>query len=57
MPTYEYRCRACGRTFETFMSINEHERQKREGIACPHCGKRDVVQQFTAIAVHTSRKS
>src|SRR3954466_2145190 len=37
MPTYEYKCDACGATFERFQSI------KAEPIKrCPECGKAKV---------------
>jgi len=32
MPTYDYRCAACGHTFETFQSIREPALKK-----CPRC--------------------
>ena len=34
MPTYEYRCGACGHEFELFQSIRENHKRK-----CPECGK------------------
>ncbi len=34
MPTYDYECRACGKTIEIFHGINEPARKK-----CPKCGK------------------
>ena len=34
MPTYDYRCGACGKTFEHFQSIHSPRLKK-----CPHCGK------------------
>jgi putative FmdB family regulatory protein len=34
MPTYDYECRACGKTFEVFQSIAEAPKKK-----CPACGK------------------
>ncbi len=34
MPTYEYRCRACGHEFEVFQSITARARRK-----CPECEK------------------
>jgi len=37
MPTYEYKCEACGHTFEKFQSI------KAKPIrTCPACGERKV---------------
>jgi putative FmdB family regulatory protein len=34
MPTYEYRCAACGHEFELFQSITERPKRK-----CPDCKK------------------
>lgn len=34
MPTYEYRCRACGETSEIFHSMADAPKRK-----CPACGK------------------
>lgn len=33
MPTYEYRCRDCGREFEVFQRMSDHP-----GAPCPDCG-------------------
>lgn len=37
MPTYEYRCDACGHTFEQFQSIKADPTKK-----CPKCAKNKV---------------
>jgi len=37
MPTYDYRCRNCGHTFEKFQSITDRPVRK-----CPICGKLGV---------------
>ena len=37
MPTYEYRCEACGHDFEAFQSIKAEPIKK-----CPECGKKKV---------------
>jgi putative FmdB family regulatory protein len=37
MPTYEYRCDACGHAFERFQSITADPVKK-----CPECGKNKV---------------
>ncbi len=37
MPTYEYRCEACGHQFEQYQSITAEPLRK-----CPACGKRTV---------------
>ncbi len=33
MPTYDYRCRACGRDFEVFQRMSD-----KPGASCPDCG-------------------
>jgi putative FmdB family regulatory protein len=33
MPTYEYRCKSCGCTFDEFHKMNDSEPRK-----CPECG-------------------
>lgn len=57
MPTYEFLCRKCVKTFETISSIAEYERKRKEGMQCPECGSADVVQQITGFQVKTSKKS
>lgn len=34
MPTYDYRCKACGHEYELFQSMTESTKRK-----CPECGK------------------
>ncbi len=34
MPTYDYRCKACGHAFELFQSMSDAPKRK-----CPRCGK------------------
>ncbi len=46
MPTYEYRCTACGEAFEVTCPIAEREQK----AVCPACGTRDVRQVFGSIA-------
>jgi putative FmdB family regulatory protein len=41
MPTYEYKCRACGRSVDIFHSITEAPRRK-----CPSCGKNALERQI-----------
>ena len=40
MPTYEYKCNACGHEFEAFQSIKDDPL-----TTCPRCGK-DEVQRL-----------
>jgi len=54
MPTYEYFCLKCKKSFTIVMSISEYEKGKAN---CPKCGKRQVKQQVTAFQIKTSKKS
>jgi putative FmdB family regulatory protein len=40
MPTYEYKCRACGKSMEIFHSMTEVKRK------CPACGKSALERQI-----------
>lgn len=39
MPTYDYRCSACGHEFELFQSMKDKPRRK-----CPKCSKNALVR-------------
>ncbi len=39
MPTYDYKCDACGHRFEKFQSITSEPVRK-----CPVCGKEEVTR-------------
>ena len=54
MPTYEYRCTACGHRLVEYLSIGEHEKRKPQ---CPRCGSAKVEQLLSAFFAKTSRKS
>jgi putative FmdB family regulatory protein len=41
MPTYDYRCNACGHTFEEFQSFSEKTLKK-----CPQCKKNKLQRLF-----------
>jgi putative FmdB family regulatory protein len=43
MPTYEYKCQACGHEFEQFQSITAAPIKR-----CPHCGKNKVKRLISA---------
>ena len=43
MPTYDYRCDACGHELEIFHSMTEAPKRK-----CPECGKLKLVRQIGA---------
>lgn len=48
MPTYSWKCRDCGRTFETQMSIREKEEWEPR---CMHCGSSRLEQQLLGFSV------
>jgi putative FmdB family regulatory protein len=44
MPLYEYRCQACGDTFETIRGLND----KDEDVECPQCGAKKAEKLMSA---------
>ena len=54
VPTYQYRCGECGKSFERAETISEHEAAK---VRCPKCNSKKVTQVPGRVHVVTSRKS
>jgi putative FmdB family regulatory protein len=54
MPTYEFFCKGCKKTFAKVLTI---ARLDKETIACPHCGSKNVEQHWSAFSAVTSKKS
>ena len=54
MPTYDYYCRACDRTFEMHLSLQEHDAHQ---VQCPHYQSPEVEQVLTLFSTVTSKKS
>ena len=54
MPTYQYRCEKCGKTFERTETISERESGKSK---CPKCGSEKVTVVPGRVYVVTSKKS
>ncbi|MGB5162560.1 MAG: zinc ribbon domain-containing protein [Thermoanaerobaculia bacterium] len=46
MPMYEYLCQDCGHQFEILQRMGEGA----DGLACPECGEKRVVKQFSTFA-------
>jgi len=44
MPIYEYRCEACGRTFEELV------RTSNEKVSCPSCASPDVKRLLSVFS-------
>ena len=55
MPTYEYRCKDCGRKFTKVMSLGDHERHPRP--PCPKCESRSVEQLVSGFQAVTGKKT
>jgi len=53
MPLYEYRCTACGETFEIIASLAERD----ENAVCPACGGHDTARVFSSIRLAGKRTS
>jgi putative FmdB family regulatory protein len=53
MPLYEYRCTACGETFEIVTSLAARD----EKAVCPACGGHDPDRLFSPITLVGRRPS
>ncbi|MBM3286416.1 MAG: zinc ribbon domain-containing protein [Candidatus Eisenbacteria bacterium] len=54
MPTYDYRCKECGKSFSVSMTIKEHDRRRPK---CPKCSSSKVQQKISIFHAITSKKS
>jgi putative FmdB family regulatory protein len=55
MPSYDFYCKDCKKTFTVVMALAEYEKSRP---ACPKCkGKKKVEQRPAAFFAVTSRKS
>jgi putative FmdB family regulatory protein len=55
MPTYEYHCSDCMKTFTVHLTMEEHERNILP--PCEHCGSKNVKPLLGSATVITSKKS
>jgi putative FmdB family regulatory protein len=55
MPTYVFKCGACGQQFEKIMTIAEREKGKPP--SCPKCKKHKAERVYTSFYAKTGRKS
>ena len=46
MPLYEYKCQACGKTFEMLRRMQDADRE----LECPECESAKVERQFSTFA-------
>jgi putative FmdB family regulatory protein len=54
LPTYEYLCESCKKSFEVMLTITE---RAKAHVKCPGCGSKKVSPQLTVFSPKTSRKS
>ena len=54
MPTYDFFCTKCEKTFSVIISISEYEKKK---YRCPLCKGKEIEQQISSFQTVTSKKS
>jgi putative FmdB family regulatory protein len=54
MPSYEYLCKACNKTFTKSLSMRQHD---TESPTCPACGSHDIKQRWSTFSAVTAKKS
>ncbi len=57
MPTYEFQCEKCDKTFEQTWSLSEYDKRIKEKNKCPSCDSTRVVKTISVVQVKTSKKS
>ncbi len=55
MPTYEFQCEKCKKTFTERQTFQEHDERKK--VKCPKCGGTAVRPVIAAAFAKTSKKS
>jgi putative FmdB family regulatory protein len=54
MPSYDYYCKQCKKTFNMIMTLAEYEKGQ---VACPKCKSKKVEQKPSVFFAVTSKKS
>lgn len=54
MPTYEYQCKSCRKTFSVRERISQ---SSRSDVRCPACQSREVERRLSEFYAKTPRKS
>lgn len=57
MPTYEFTCQKCNKTFEQIWPLGEYDKRIKAKHKCPKCGSVRVVRTLSLVQVKTSKKS
>jgi len=54
MPSYEYRCKECGKRVSIFQSYDAYG---KESVQCPHCGSEELQRTIARIRILRSEES
>ncbi len=54
MPSYEFKCEKCNKSFTLLLTVSEYEKTK---IRCPKCKSTRVKQEIGSVQIITSKKS
>ena len=54
MPTYDFLCEKCKKSFSLMLKVSEYEKKK---YRCPKCKSKKLRQQITSFQTITSKKS
>jgi len=54
MPSYEFICKDCNKTYLSLMTLADYE---KGDFACPQCKGKNVEQKLTSFFAVTSKKS
>ncbi len=54
MPSYEFLCKQCKKTFTIMLTLREYEKGR---VACPKCKSKKVEQKPAAFFAVTAKKS
>lgn len=54
MPTYEFYCNKCKKSFEVTISLSDYE---KKNYRCPKCKGKQLTQKISAFQTVTSSKS
>lgn len=54
MPSYQYLCKECNKSFTVTLTIAEHDERR---VTCPKCKSKKVEQKYAAFFAVTSKKS
>jgi putative FmdB family regulatory protein len=54
MPTYEFMCESCRKSFEVALTVAD---RAAANVQCPTCGSGEVTPRMAIFTAKTSRKS